>query len=209
MVNVSAITSGVLNVGVMITVMILILGGIVLLYLLSRRLKRYSQFKCIIFYKDGFGQEVQEYDRAGIFVDGKTKNKRLFLQKNNVGLDPNNIPVIADGKGKKTVYLFRHGLKNFQYIKFRMSETFNVIVGEEDVNWAINAYERCKVMFSQTLLMQLLPFLAIAFVSIIILIIFIYFFKNFDVLRDVAVNLKEAAQAIAQANSGTTVIGGG
>ena len=42
--------------------------------------------------------------------------------------------------------------------------------------------------------------------TLIILITFIYFFKDFDVLRDVAVALKEAAQAISQANSGTTVI---
>ena len=43
--------------------------------------------------------------------------------------------------------------------------------------------------------MQYLPFMMLAFVSIIILVMFIYFFKEFDTLKDVAIALKEAALA--------------
>jgi len=168
--------------------------------------RKYKDFKCIIWAVDGFGQITERYDNAGIFVDKKTKNKRLYLKRNNVGLDPDNIPYIPSGN-KKVIYLWQTGLKNFRFIKPKIcnaSMSFNV--GEEDVNWAINAYERQKKLFTQNSFLQYLPFIAIAFVSIIILVIFIYFFKNFDVLRDVAVALQAAANSIAQSKLGTTVM---
>ena len=40
----------------------------------------------------------------------------------------------------------------------------------------------------------------------IILIIFIYFFKEFGVMKDVAVAFADAAQSLAQARSGTLVM---
>ena len=171
--------------------------------------RRFSQFACKVFERDGFGQMKLLNDRAGIFVDAKTKNKRFFMKKFSVGLEPDNIPYIQDGK-RKVVYLLRTGLKNFHFIRFNISNpSVYLSVGEEDVNWAINAYERQKKLFSQSLLMQLLPFMLIAFVSIIILVMFIYFFKEFATLKLMAVALREAAASIAQASSGTTVISGG
>ena len=102
------------------------------------------------------------------------------------------------------VWLYRTGLKNFQYVDLNITPNpgATITVGEEDVNWAINAYERQKKLFSTTLLMQLMPFIMLAFVSIIILIIFIYFFKEFSTLKDMAVAMGEAAQIIAQARTG-------
>ena len=61
-------------------------------------------------------------------------------------------------------------------------------------------------MFSQSLLLQYMPFIAMAFAFLIILIIFIYFFKEIGVLREVAIAFKEAAQAFAQAKTGTVVM---
>ena len=167
---------------------------------------KYQQFKCVIFKRDALGQIEQLYDTAGIFVDNKTNNKRFFLKRNKVGLCPDNVPVIS-GK-KKTVYLMQHGLKNFRFIQMDIGKEFNLNIGEEDVNWAINAYERQKKMFSQSMFMQMLPFIAIAFTSIIILIIFIYFFKEFSSLREFAIVMKDVAANMAQMNSGTTVIPG-
>lgn len=175
------------------------IGGF--LYVVIQRRRRYSEFHCHIWDKQGH----LSYDRAGIFVDKKTNNKRLFLEKANVGLSPDNVPY-KQHRNEKVVYLLQTGLKNFQYITAETQGEFKITVTEEDVNWAINAYDRQKKLFNQSLLMQYMPFILLAFVSIIILIIFIYFFKEFKTLREFAVVMKETAQTLAQAKSGTVVI---
>lgn len=182
----------------------LIAGSIWLLF----RWRKYKQFKVIVWEKDGFGQLSESYDEGGIFVDSKTQNKRLFLKKANVGLDADSIPFLPNKVGgKSVVYLFRNGLKNFHYIRPNIDNSkINLSVGEEDVNWAINAYERQKKMFNQNMFLQYLPFIALAFVSIIILIMFIYFFKDFKTLAETAQAMQAAAKALAQAQGGTVVI---
>ena len=207
MVELGAIVSTFLEIFVIAFAVIFAIGVGVALFILYRRRLRYGQFKCIIWRKDGFGQLTETYDKGGIFVDKKTKNKRLFLDKNKVGLDPDDIPYIPSGKGKKIIYLLQTGLKNFHYIKPNISNPdITLTVGEEDVNWSINAYERNKNVFSWNTLMQYLPYIAFGFVTVIILIIFIYLFKQFDVLADVANSLKEAAEVMARAEAGTVII---
>jgi len=206
MVTLTGVASGALNIGILVGVVLIVGGLVIATTVLLLKWKKFSQYECIIFEKDGFGQLKYKTDMAGIFVDSKTKNKRLFLKKNNVGLNPDNVPYLSGKKGLKTIYLYQTGLKNFHYIRMNVTDKFDITVGEEDVNWAINAYDRQKKLFNQSLLMQLMPFIALAFTSIIILIIFIYFFKDFAVLKDVAIALKEAAQANAQASSGTAII---
>jgi len=205
--SIETVASTAMNVGLMILTLLLFGGvsvGGVILYL---KWKKYSMYNCIIFRRDGFGQLTQYTDRAGVFVDSKTKNKRFFLKKSGVGLDPDNVPFIP--AHTKTVYLLQTGEKNFHFINMKIDGTkINLHVGEEDVNWAINSYERQKKMFQQSMWMQALPFVIMAFVCIVILIIFIYFFKEFDTLKDVAVAFKDAAQLLSQANSGTTVLQG-
>jgi hypothetical protein len=204
MVDLAAISLSVVN--VFFIVSIIAVGGGILAFL-TWYILREMKYNLKVVWWSSSDDKTGGTDRGGIFVDSKTKNKRFFLKKANVGLEPDNIPYKFIGK-HKTVYLLRDGLKNFRY--FDINTTGNpeitVNVGEEDVNWAINAYERQKRLFSQTLLMQLMPFIALAFVSIIILIIFIYFFKDFAVLKDVALSLKEGAQELAKAKAGTTVI---
>jgi hypothetical protein len=128
-----------------------------------------------------------------------------FLKKHKIGLDANNVPFLP---GKvKTVFLLQVGLKNFQYIHLNIDATgVKTTIGEEDLNWAINSYERSKKLFNQSKLMELLPYAALAFTGIIILLIFYYFFKEFHTLADVATAMKEAAQAMAAAKTGTAVI---
>jgi hypothetical protein len=129
------------------------------------------------------------------------------MLKNKVGLNPDNIPYI-ETNNRREVYLIRNGLKNFSFIRFNFDNHNPLIeVGEEDVNWAINSYDAAKKRFSNSLLMQLMPFFIIAFVSIIILIIFVYFFKDFDVLKDTSVALDHAATEIGKYYSSTTVVG--
>ena len=194
-----------LNIFILVIGVLFFVGLALVTWYTLDRYKKYSQFKCIIWGRDGFGQITETVDAAGIFVDKKTINKRFFLRKANVGLDPDNVPYIICGK-RKIVYLLKTGLKNFRYIKPVVGESFNLSVGEEDVNWAVNSYERQKKTFGTNLLLQYLPFISLGFVSIIILIMFIYFFKQFPVLKETAVALKEAAAAFAQSQSGTVVL---
>lgn len=204
--------------GIALSIVILILsvlfiGGVVIGFIfLYKNWKRFNEFSCIIWEENGFGQLTETRDKAGIFVDSKTNNKRFFIKKANVGLDPDKVPYVPTIGGgyfsaPKTVYLYRTGLKNFHFIKPNIqSPKITLTVGEEDVNWAINAYDRQKKLFSTSKLMQFLPYIAIAFVSIIILVMFIYFFKEFGTLKEMAVEFKEVAKILKQIKLGTNII---
>lgn len=200
-----------LNIALIILTVLLIGGLAVLAWWLWQRNRKYSQFKCIIWERDGFGQLKETVDKAGIFVDSKTKNKRLFLKKNNVGLNPDGIPYISSGK-LNIIYLYKTGLKNFHFIKVNIDKTnpkVNLTVGEEDVNWGINAYERAKKMFSTSLLMQLMPYIMLAFVSLIILILFIFLFRQFGELANFVNAAEKFIGTVNAAQGGTAVIPSG
>lgn len=208
--DVGTITSNLLNVGVMIGAVLLVVSVLIVATFFVIKRFKFGQFKVVKWTTDAYGNTRETYDSAGIFVDAKTHNKRFFLLKAKVGLDPDNVPYVMGKGGKPVVYLLQTGLKNFRFIKPRIVDgAYSFAVGEEDVNWAINAYERAKKTFNQSKLLQYMPFIIIGFVTVIILVIFIYFFRNFDVLKDVAVELNEAARQIAMARSGTLIIGGG
>jgi len=205
-INLEGMGSGALNFAIIIFVMMVIGAVLILATKIYLKWKQYNEYSITIWKVDKYGQRTESYDSAGVFIDPKTKIKRLFLRRNNVGLNPDNIPFTSAGS-KKVVHLLQTGLKNFHYINLHIENPkVTLSVGEEDVNWAINDYERQKSLFDTNKFLQYMPYIAIAFVSIIILITFIYFFKDFDVLKDTAIALREAAQAISQANSGTTVI---
>ena len=195
--TVANVAGGALNIGVILVVIVFVAIVIFGLIILLMQSKKYSKFRIVIWGVNGFGQLVQEFDDGGIFVDKKTGNKRLFLKANKVGLDPDNIPYISS-KGKDFVFLFRTGLKNFRYIKPKIQDNdFGFSVGEEDVNWALNTYERQKAMIGKKTWLDYLPFIILAVVSIVILILFIFLFKKFDVLADIATHLDSAAQALS------------
>lgn len=197
--SIQSFFQGGLQIGVMVLLLVIFVTIGAIIFFLYKKWKRYQEFRCVIY---PIGKITEDYDRAGIFVDKKTGNKRFFMMKNNVGLEPDNVPFRVSGK-KKIVYLVQDGLKNFRFININTLDTEpDVSIGEEDVNWAINSYERQKKMFQPSTLLQYMPFIALAFVSIVILIIFIYFFKDFAVLKDVAINLKEASLSC----SGQTIV---
>ena len=197
-----------LSVALMIIVIMIVGAFLIGVTMVVLWYKKYSQYDVHIFTRDGFGQLAMKKDTAGVFVDGKTKNKRLFLRKQKVGLNADTIPYIQLGK-RKVIYLLQTGLKNFHFIKVKIDDPHVTLsVGEEDVNWSVNTYERGKKMFSSSLLMQLLPFMLVAFVSIIILVIFIYFFKEFATLKEFAQLMKDTSSNLVQASSGTVIIEG-
>lgn len=203
---VSNFGSNIINLAGMIVALLLVLGifGVIIFFFLKSR--RYSEYKCVIWERDGTGNINESYDTAGIFVDRATNNKRLYMRKANVGLTADNVPYIPTRRGK-IVYLLRTGLKNFHFIKPNIQNPdITLSVGEEDVNWAINSYDRQKKLFNQSLLLQYMPFIILGFTVMVILIMIIYIVKNFDVLRDTALAFKDAAKALAAAKAGTVVV---
>lgn len=201
-----AINGIILIFGVVFVLLICALG-----YIFYQKKKKYDQFICIIWFKDMFGQLQQTIDRAGVFVDPSTNNKRFFLRKANVGLDPDNVPYISD-KGKNYVYLYQKGLKNFLFIKPIIdAEKVKFLVGEEDVNWAVNTYEKHKKLFGQNLWERLVPWIVYGIIVIAVLAILIYIIQQFSVLSDVADSLIQVSDNIykaTQAQQGTLVLEG-
>lgn len=171
------------------------------------REKRYKEYTIIVWFRDAVGNMHQSVDFGGVFLDKKTNNKRLFLKFANVGLSADAIPFVPGAHGRRFVYVYRNGLKNFVYLRPQVDlSTVKIKVGEEDVNWAVNSYERAKKLFTASTLLQYMPFILLAFVSIIILVVFIYFFKDFKYLKEMAASLAEASKAFAAAQSGTAVL---
>ena len=168
--------------------------------------KKYQQYKIVVWHFDGFGQLTYEYDNAGIFVNRRNHAKRLWLKKGRVGLSADNIPFINSRKGK-IVHILKIGGKNYRYLKPSFNEKdFTFRVGEEDTNWAILEYQADKSLFFSDRLLQILPYMALGIVSVIILIMFMWFFKNFGVLKDVAINLKEVSKNLILANGGNSTV---
>lgn len=197
----------ILRVALIIIAVILFLVIAVIGFIRYKNWKRYDII-CFIIERASGGIPIISQDTGGVYVDGKTNNKRFYLRKNDVGLDPDNIPFVLNSKGQKVVYLLRFGLKNFKYINISLpsDNTYVMQVGEEDVNWAVNAYEKYKKVFGQSLLDKLLPYIGIAIFGMIALGIVFVLVQKFEVLQQLAVTFKDIAIINAQASSGTTVI---
>lgn len=197
-----------LNVVMVIGAVILVIIALGGLIWWIKRSTRFNQFVCVLWEKDGLGNVRERKDKAGIFVDPVTGNKRFFIKKANVGLEPDNIPYIEIGKIKK-VYLVRTGLKNYRYIRPKIDDKIiHFVVGEEDVNWSVNAYERQKKTFDSKKWLQYLPYISLAVVSIVILIMMMQLFKQFDVLTGVSESLKQTVHEayLIRTYNGTMVI---
>lgn len=204
--TVDSIGNTALNI-VMILLSLIFAGAIVvgIAWFFIRR-KKFNQYECIIWKKDAFDKVEEIEDKAGVYVDKVTNYKRLFLKKANVSLSADNIPFIRRGK-KKVIYLEQFGLKNFRFLKPSVSgDSVEIDVGEEDVNWAIVSYERGKKAFSTDRLLQFMPYILLGFVSLIILIMFIYLFKQLGTIKELFVAAEELTNSIAQARAGTVIV---
>jgi len=212
MMALDAYVTGAVSIAVWIGIAILLAGLGLGAYFFLKKWYLYSEYDCIIFYRDGFGQMSCKKDKAGIFTDNKTNNKRFFMKKANVGLEPDNIPVIPT-KGRSIVYLVQYGLKNLSFVRVKMDkdlESLKFSVGEEDVNWAINAYEREKKKWDiKDTLMQYMPYIAFTLTIVIIMIIMIYWFKAIPGMLEGVRQAVIESQKLAAMNQGTTIIPGG
>lgn len=202
----------VVQVGMGLLFIIMIIMVIAIIFFLVQKQRRFD-YRCIIFEKDGFNQPIFSYDSGGVFVDNITRNKLFWMKNANVGLKPDNIPYIQDGKGRRYVFLKRLGLKNFAFISFREMFVTNVpiMVGEEDVNWGAVAYERQKAAFGNDMLTKLLPYFGIILLGVFAIGLVYLVYQQMPQLAQVTKDLKDVATLLASRGQGTTVItsGGG
>lgn len=216
MVDVQNILSGVLGFGGVVVVLILFVGLCVVGWFFFRNWLKYQQFNVIIFKIDALGNRDAFTDQGGIFL--KSGQKRFWLKKCKSDITPDTIKYVKIN-GKNTVILWQFSDNDFRVVDFSASNPtigISATVGEEDVNWALNAYERGKKMFAwQGMLKEYMPWIALFFVGIIFVIIFIQFFKKLDllpqmvnVMKENVNTLKEVTQMLKEIKSGTTVIGG-
>jgi len=203
--------SSMYSIGLILLSTLFFVGVAVLILFWINNRRKFGQYNILIFEFNKDGDWVfTEADRGGVFYDNYTKNKLLFLKKNKVGLNPDKMPAPGYYNGKKTLLLFKAGQKNFHYINPKIRfDRLTLSVGEEDVNWAENAYERgIKMISAPDRLTQLLPYIIWALVIIGTLILMIQLLKKVDVIKDVMITAKEIAQINAQALTGTTVMPG-
>ena len=200
-----------MTVGIVLVVIILVLVVGIGLFFLFKRWRNYSDFVVRIWEVLESGGIREAYDKAGIFLNTKTGNKLFYLKRLKVGLNPDKLMYLNDSKGKRIVYLLRYGFKNFVFINPFVKDVGDVRfkVGEEDVNWAVNSYEASKKRFSQSLLFQMLPFMVLALVCIIILILMVTLFKNFSVFSSVAESFNQATQTLIAYNTNAGVVPSG
>lgn len=177
-------------------------------YLYLRWRQQSEGYKVIIYSQDGFKQITQRNDIGTIYVDRITKNKRLFLKKSRVGLEADKFPFTMGTKGEKTIYLLQTGLKNYRFITIAIDvPKAELKVGEEDVNWALNEFDRAIKMFeAKSFWKEYGPYLMFIISVMAVLIVMIVLIKKFDVIQAASENLKQAAQYIAQAKAGTMVM---
>jgi len=200
-----------IGINILIFIGIIIIFGIIgfLLYMFYQQDKRYDT-NVDVFEMDGLGRPKLTYDFGGIFIDKKTNAKRFWLKKGKVGLNCDNVPSIPldKGKRKKTVYLLRIGEKNYRFINIKLPDRsdIHIDVGEEDVNWALNSYEREKKRYATSFWEKVAPYAVMALTVVFVIIVFALFIQKFDVLADVAKALSAAAEAMRQASTGTTII---
>lgn len=184
------------NLGIIIVVVVLAAAFGYLIYIWYKNYTRYKEFVCIIWGKDAFGNTTESYDKAGVFVF--KGNKRLWLQKNKVGLSADKVPYI-EGKPKK-VYLLKKGTGNFVYVDPEVSEKdlkFNV--GEDDLNWGLHTYNVSKETFGKNTWLTYAPFILTAIAILAVIIVAYFLTKKMDMFVEVSQNALQATTVTAEA----------
>jgi len=201
--------------GILIVIILAVMASVVW-YFISQA-KRYGQFICVIFSKDAFGNAIREFDKAGIFLDKSTNMKRFFMKKANVGLDPDKVKYIMSSNGKqKFVYLRKYGPKNFAFYDLTtllVNDNPELKVTEQDVNWALQEFRKHKSLDNKNFWNMYGTYIIWGFAVISTLVLFALLVQKFEVLQGIAnslnnaaIAIKEAAQQLSVAKSGSQII---
>jgi hypothetical protein len=213
----SGMLSNIKNVGGLIGILILVAGLVLVIAWIIIQKKKYSQYLCVVYEKDALGNTIETYDDAGVFFDKKSNLKLLRLKRIKTAFDPDKINyhyAITKKGMKKIAYFVKYGLKELRPVTFHISNPdFTYKIGEMDLNWMTDEYNRNTLMFKTTsLLMQLLPYILFTVTIFGILILMYFLFNHSDTWAnanvEMAKSMKDMATSLAQANSGTTVLEG-
>lgn len=197
--------SGLLNFMV-VALFVLIVGTVVIVAFITLRNRRLWVYDVVYLNMDGI---TGGKDLGAVYVDKQTNMKMFFLKNLKAGLNPNNIPWKLVGN-RKVVYLIRTGQKTFRYINWKFNaDTLITEVGEEDVNTAIQDFEKQKFYLGKQSMAHMLAFGAFIVISLVIMVMIIFVLNKFDTLLDLGEALKETAQILREMKSGTTVIPSG
>jgi hypothetical protein len=151
--------------------------------------------------------ETYYRDRGAIIKDGRTKRTMFHLLKCNVNLNPEFMTVRSDKRGKAFVMVGKYGFKNYAFLVPSVANpSIDFGFSHEDVTWGINQYERSKKDFSQSLLMQVLPYIGLGLLVVAFIVGMYFILDKFEILNAVATNLKETALILRETSGGTTVI---
>jgi hypothetical protein len=166
--------------------------------------RRYKEYIIRVFEKDTAGNLIPSIDGGGVFIDKKSKMQCLFLQKGRVGLSSNKIPFIINAQGKKEVYVYKAGERNFRFIHLTMEiDKITFTVGDEDLNQALIAYERADKTYLRGWLEKFMPYIVIGVVMVIFLIAFTYSMQQWEKAAEHFANL---ASSLDKINRTTTII---
>lgn len=196
----------IMGVAAVIIGMVFIFGSIIGLIIFIRYQRKYN-YLVQIWTADSDGNIIdEEMDKAGIFVDRKTKAKHFWLKKHKKGLQCDNVPY-RRYKNTKIVTLLHLANGSYRVVdpKIRADKlVFNI--SEEDVNWAIYDYEKQKKKYAEDPWAKWIQLGTFALVVVAILILMILLLQKFEYLAEIAHTMDHAATVLAEASSGTTVI---
>jgi len=201
--------------GLLVIIILASLGSLAWFFIAQTR--KWGQFVCIIFSKDAFGNAIREVDKAGIFLDKTTKMKRFFIKKANIGLDPDKVKYIMSTDSKtRFVYLRKYAPKNYAFYdltKLLEKDNPELAVTEQDVNWALQEFRKHKALDNKNFWSMYGTYIIWGFAVITTLVLFALLLQKFEILASVAnainsaaIALKEAAQQLAVAKSGSQII---
>lgn len=189
--------------------MLFLIGGVIFLAIIFVIYKIYkwnAQFTdtVLVLKKDNLGNIVGEWDRGGACFDVQSKHRLWFLKSGIGGLDPDKKPFISTKKGV-FVIVFKQGLKALHYVTPIVNEKgdMELKVSDQEISWAINAYERSKKILFWDRLKEFLPYIA-AFMFMVIACALLVFLINKLDLKAVVAQLESTARIIAEAKMSCT-----
>ncbi len=194
----------------------LLIGGLAAFLYYYFRIKKYN-YVVRVYEKDKEGNTIEkDTDKGGIFIDKTTQYRLFVLKKYKVGLTPDKVPYMLKIQGNKVfrvVNVLQTGLKNFQYLNkpsIALNPGITFDVQDEDIAWALNAWEKFRLPSKHALLEKLIPHLAIAITGVFVIAIIYVMFKeggfNADLIRQLADAATKISDNLAKASLGTTVV---
>lgn len=188
----------------------LVIGTIIFAVWRFLQWKKYREFVVLILEEDEFGQMNVKFDSAGIFVDGRSNQKKFFLRGANVGLKIDDLKYAPCKDGKKLVMIQKFKGSDPKYVYYsvdRKTESVSFGMTEEDLNWGLAMYDRAQNTFEwKNKLLQYAPWMGLVFIGFIFLVVCIVTIKELKVIPEATSTLKDIVQQAVNSKAGTVIL---